>query len=367
MALLQKLGQGQGWLKGGFQGFQKSGKTLTSVYLAISARNLFKSDSPIVMYDTEGGSEYIAKVVREQTGQDLIGIRSRSLSDLMGVAAEVGKEGYKFLVVDSVTHVWKELQDAYLKKVNAERIAKGLKTRSRLEFQDWNPIKAEWAKWTDWYLNSKCHVIFCGRAGFTYDYEADDETGRKQLVKTGVKMKAEGEFGYEPSLLVEMEQDQNRTNGITITNNAVVLGDRFNLINGKTGVFKSLGNPVKEIEAVFNFFKPHLLALTPNAHAPIDTEVKTNMNVDEQGQDEWVRERKEREIVSELIKAELIKAGLDGTSQDAKKARTEILEECFGTPSWTEISEKTQSKNMRSGLERIKESIANKTVNQAQE
>jgi hypothetical protein len=44
-------------------------------------------------------------------------------------------------------------------------------------------------------------VIICGRAGYEYDYFEDDE-GKKQLEKTGIKMKAETEMGFEPSLLV---------------------------------------------------------------------------------------------------------------------------------------------------------------------
>ena len=41
--------------------------------------------------------------------------------------------------------------------------------------------------------------------GYEYDY-FEDEAGKKQLEKTDIKMKAEGEMGYEPSLLVLMER-----------------------------------------------------------------------------------------------------------------------------------------------------------------
>ena len=35
----------------------------------------------------------------------------------------------------------------------------------------------------------------------------DEESGKKNLEKTGIKMKAKGELGYEPSLLVLMERE----------------------------------------------------------------------------------------------------------------------------------------------------------------
>lgn len=354
MGLLQTLGQGQGYLKAGFQGFQKSGKTYTAILLAIAARQKFGSKSQIAFFDTEGGSEYVAKLVKRLTGTDLVGVRSRSFNDLLATAKEAQSAGIEFLIVDSVTHPWREVCEAYLKKVNMERAVKGLKPRTKLEFQDWNPIKNTWSQWTDFYLNSKMHIIICGRAGYDYDYEINDETGRKELIKTGTKMKTETEFGFEPSLLVEMEGEQKRNGTIEVIHRAVVLGDRFGEMDGKTIVFKSLGDKQKELAEVAKFFAPHLNNLVPGAHAPIDTEIKTDMPVDEQGQDEWAIERKQREILAEEIKGEFVKAGLSGTGKDETKKRIELMEEIFGTTSWTYISEKTASIKMRDGLEALR-------------
>ena len=79
------------------------------------------------------------------------------------------------------------------------------KKRTRLQFDDWGYLKGEWRKFTDLFINSNLHIILCGRAGYEYDY-FEDEAGKKQLEKTDIKMKAEGEMGYEPSLLVLMER-----------------------------------------------------------------------------------------------------------------------------------------------------------------
>src|SRR5947207_11708260 len=49
------------------------------------------------------------------------------------------------------------------------------------------------------------------------------------------KMKAEGETGYEPSLLISMEAEQTLEHGAvrTIDNVATVLKDRSDVMNGK--------------------------------------------------------------------------------------------------------------------------------------
>jgi hypothetical protein len=150
------------------------------------------------------------------------------------------------------------------------------------------------------------HIIICGRAGYEYDMELNEETGRKELVKTGIKMKTEGEFGFEPSLLVEMEREQlpDGKGGFRLQRRGTVLGDRFGVIDGAT-----------TLDPTFDFFTPHLALLKPGAHAPIDTAVKSDVGVDDEGNDGWSRERKTRTILCEEIQGELVNAPDDGRQE----------------------------------------------------
>lgn len=343
MALLQKLGTGQGYLKAGILGFPKAGKTFTAIELAIGTRNHLGEQGPIAMFDTEGGSEYIHKRVREATGIDLMGIRSRSFDDLLAVGEECVTEGVSVLVVDSVTHIWRELCDAYLKKVNDGLRARKFRTRQKLEFQDWNGVKSLWGKWTDFYLNSKVHIVICGRAGFEYDMETNQETGRKELIKTGTKMKVESEFGFEPSLLIEMEREKNM-DGLLV-HRATIIGDRFNIIDGA-----QCDNPT------FDFFRPHIDMLIPGAHAPIDTAIKSDIPMDEEGDVDYQQERKKRAICCEEIQGLLVSA-FPGQSADEKKAKADALEAVFASRSWTRI-ESTPSYQLELGVGRMKEYLA---------
>jgi hypothetical protein len=347
MGILQKLGNGQGYLKAGLLGFAGAGKTMTATKIAVGTRAFFKEDGPIAMFDTEGGSEYIAEIVRSATGKDMVGVKSRSLDDLLEVGQECVKSGVSVLIVDSMTHVWRDVVDSYLAEVNRQRAGRNQGPRKTLEFQDWGPIKAKFGQWTDFYLNSKLHIIIAGRAGWDYE-EEKNEQGKKQLVKSGTKMKTESEFGFEPSLLIEMEMIDERSGGKksgVVSRMATVIKDRFAVIDGKQ--FK---NPK------FEDFLPHIERLKPGAHTDIDMSLKTTHDVDETGDAQYYRERKTREILCEEIQGELT-AAFPGQSADEKKIKVDLIFNAFNTRSWTAV-QSTDSEKLRAGLKAIREAIA---------
>jgi len=333
-----KAASGGSYLKAGFLGFAKAGKTHTAITLALGTRKFFKLPGPIAMYDTEAGSDYWASRVRKETGVDMLVVKSRSLSDLIETTQECITAGVSVLVVDSVTHVWREVCDAYLAELQAAARKKSWREPDRLEFQDWSRIKAKWSAWPDLYLTSPLHIIVCGRAGYEYDFETNDR-GKKELIKTGVKMKVEAEFGFEPSILVEMSRDWTKDDPPRMVNTATVIGDRFDMMNGK-----SCDHPT------FEFFRPFVELLAPAQHAPVDTTIKTEYGLDAERSDEWKREKDQREILSEKIKAAFQLAGMDGKSADDKKMQAEALKKYWGSTSWKEISEKTQSASLSAGL-----------------
>jgi hypothetical protein len=335
----QDLGGGVGYLKAGFLGFNKSGKTYTAIELAIGTRKHFGLAGPIAMLDTEASAQYQAPRVLKETGQKLLGVQTRALGQAIEFLRECVNKRVSVAVIDSVTHLWRELCDSYLKQRNEALIRNGKNARTRLAFDDWGPLKAKWGEFADLYLTLPLHVIICGRAGYEYDYEEDDN-GKKELIKTGIKMKTEGEFGFEPSLLVEMERIQVGADGKatgSITHRATVIGDRFSVIDGKVG-----DNPN------FEFFRPYVALLSPSSHATVDTATQTPMNVDESGNIEWQREKKERTILSEEI-AGLLTRLIPGQSAAEKKARMDACQEVFQTTSWTAI-ESMPSDKLRKGL-----------------
>lgn len=339
MSLL-KPSTGGGYLKAGFLGFAGSGKTHTALDLAIGARAMFGLAGPIAMFDTEGGSDYHATRVRKATGLDLLAAKSRSLADLMDTAQECMDAGVSVLIVDSITHVWREVCESFLRELQEAARKKNWRVPERMEFQDWAKVKARWQAWPDWYLNSRMHVIVCGRAGYEYDYETN-ERNKKELVKTGVKMKVEGEFGFEPSLLVQMERDWDNSDPPKMVNVARVIKDRFDVVDGQ-----------EQERPTFAFFKPHVERLIPAAHTPVDVAGKTQFGLDEHRADDWQREREQREIMAEKIQAALTKLWPGQTAAE-RKSKVEAIEKHWHTTSWKELSEKTPSASMAQGLMRF--------------
>lgn len=347
---LTKLSNDQGYLKAGILGYQKSGKSYTATKLAIGVRAYFKLDGPIAMFDTESGSGYLADMVRKETGQELLGVRARSFAALMQFAKDCVQEKVSVALVDSITHPWRELCDSYLVQLNQRRAERRLSKLMKLEFQHWADIKAQWEPWSEFFLNSPLHLIVCGRAGAIWEFEKNEESGRKELVKAGTKMKVEGEFGFEPSLLVEMERDQvpDGQGGFKLIHIATVLGDRFSILDGHTQE-----NPT------FEFFKPHIAMLRAGAHAPVDTATKTETGADVEG-GEWEKEKRARTILCEEIQGEIVNK-YPGQSADDKRAKADLMQSVFGTRSWTRI-ESMQSYQLREGLQRLREKLGVSTT-----
>lgn len=349
MSLLRPADKAPGYLKAGFLGLAGSGKTFTAVQLAIGTRAHFNLPGPIAFFDTEKGSDYASGTVEAATGQPLLVVKSRSLDDLKATVRECVAAGVSVLIVDSVTHVWREVCDTYLAKLNEVRRSNRRPVSDKLEFQHWSAIKAPemWGGWTDLLLNSPLHIIVCGRLGYEYEYE-ENAAGKKELVKTGVKMKAEGEFGYEPSLVIEMSAEQVMHNGevVKIVHTALCLKDRT--------MDPALNIAGTECEnPTFDYFAPHVRGLNPASHVPIDTSRTTDVRIDEDGSGEWAREKRAREILCEEIAGVLSLADMAGTSADATKKRTALLLEVFGTASKTAM-ENTRADVLREGLGKLR-------------
>lgn len=115
--------------------------------------------------------------------------------------------------------------------------------RNRLEFQDWGVLKPQWKEFFSTpFVMAKCHIIFTGRAGYEYTDEKNEDTGKREIYKSGIKMKAETETAFEPDILVLMQKVTDLiSEKKTIYREAMIVKDRTTQIDGK--VFK---NPVFE-------------------------------------------------------------------------------------------------------------------------
>lgn len=238
---------------------------MSAVQTAIGLAHAFHKDAPVAFFDTEKGSDFALPIFSSE-GIKLLRVKSRAFADLLSAVSEAESNGCCALIVDSMTHVWAELMESFCRK----------RKISRIQFEHWREIKGTWRDWTDLMLNSRLHMLICGRAGKEYEYQENDETGKKELISLGAKFKAEGEFGYEPDVLIELwtEREEGSKRGSRLVHKGLVLKDRAWSLNGKEFSWKDKSAYKKaDYQSVYKCFEPYFNVLSiGGVHHAIDAE-----------------------------------------------------------------------------------------------
>lgn len=332
MGLLQKATVEQAAAKVGLFGKQGSGKTTTAALLAIGLSKTYHNGAPVAFQDTENGSDYLVPIFRAE-GIELFVIKSRAFLDMREGEREAKAAGCCAELIDSYSHPWTELVQSFVQKSK----------QKKLQFHHQAELKSIWQEWTDQMLASPMHMLLCGRLGYDWDREADEEDGTKgELVKLGTKMKGEGDAGYEPSLLVELEALQaeagrvrkTRSKKSTITHYAYVLKDRWRTLNGRTISFKDITNyKPGDWETVFNAFRPHFdqLAIGKTTQRAIDAGRTSKSLFSEPGEF-----GKRRTIALEELQGAIV-AVWPGQDAGSKAAKALIVQALFDTRSWAKV------------------------------
>jgi len=323
------------FLKVGIRGFEGSGKSFTAGKMAVGLYRYAKLKKPVAYLDTEKGSDFlIPKFKKCKVPLDVS--KTRAFMDLVDAVREAEKH-HSILIIDSITHFWNELMDSYLKKHNLKRI----------KLHHWMTLKKEWRVFSDLFVNSNVHIIMCGRAGWDFGYEENEE-GEKELQKTGTKMKVESETGFEPDLLLEMEKVKKTSNiGSEIIQRCWVLKDRSDTIQGK-----------KFDRPDFKDFLPHVECLNLGGkHKAIDT----SRSSESMHKQDFSKENmyKQKTIILELMHDALDKDYSTRTDEDKRK-RIFLLEMSFGTSSKTEI-ENMSLKDLQVGYDKLKKKLEKKS------
>lgn len=331
------------YLKIAFEGFAGSGKTFTMAQLAAGLHKRIASNKPIVIFDTEEAAKFLKRFF-DGHGIAVLHKRSRTLADLIETMRRCREGASDILMIDSITHVWENFLAAYAAKLNRKA--------GRFQFQDWAVIKPTWkSEFSDPFVRDPYHCLMTGRAGFEYEQEVDDE-GKKELFKSGIKMKVEGETAYEPDLLVLMSRHEDVVaKDKSVWREATVIKDRSTLIDGKT--FQNPG---------FSHFAPAIDYILEHP-APKEAVEKPATGLFESDEDRK-RFAIARDILLEKIEAEMVSAW-PGSSAEAKRAKVDALQESFGTKSWTEVS-KLGVPALQAGHERLVAIVARAKQAQAE-
>lgn len=311
------------FIKASFGGFAGSGKSRTGSEFIIGAYKHLKCKKPILFIDNEKGSRFLVPIFKD-AGIETLVKDTIGLADVLSAFDYLQSGEIDFLFIDSLSKIWYKYVKDYREK----------NKKTFMTLQDWGKIIPSWQeKFSDRFVNLEGNCVFTGRGGYTYDME-ETESGKKEFIKSGVKMKMAGETPFEPDINVWMDLRQEVKDGKPIVwREATILKDRSNLIDGM--VFK---NPTYEN------FKPVVdyLIKVPKGEVKGVTD-KTNMapaeNYDAQDK------RQGREIELEAIKNQFTLQKIGSSAQD-KALKLNILQKFFGTSTWGEI-EKQEYKQLR--------------------
>lgn len=294
------------YFKCALQGMAGTGKTFTAAQIAAGLWNRIGSDKPIIIFDTEKSAKFL-KPMFAKAGVKVLVKQSRTLPDLMKTMQLCSDGEADILLIDSITHVYEQFLSDYQKR----------KGRSRLYFQDWGEIKPTWKReFSTRLVNSDCHIIFTGREGFTYDH-IEDQKGNVEIVKSGVKMKAEGETAYEPDLLLRMERfEELLDHDKHVWREATVVKDRSDLLDGRT--FK---------DPSYEDFAPVIEFLLDDPREAVETVSHPNDDLIRDEED-GRKERQESKILWERIQKGVDKVAA-GRTVESITLRASLLEYAF--------------------------------------
>jgi len=313
----------QAFMKAALFGGAGSGKTYTSSLIAIGIVKylieiLKQKNKPVYMVDTETGSDFVIPLFKKN-GIDLETWKTRAFKDLLE-SVKIAEENASVLLIDSQTHFWEEIQSAYKKAVG----------RKRILISDWGLLKEKWNQFTTLFLNSKVHIILCGRAKDILEWEtADDDS--KNLVKTGTTIATEKNLAYEPSLMIEMireyiPREDKRLEGRAWDHAAYVVKDRSGILEGK----KFINPGFKEIKPFFDYLN------VGGEHFAVDTKSESSQIFKDEEERDYNFIRKQKAILMEEIKG-VFDINIPGQGKEEKQKKAALSDKIFGTTSFIAI------------------------------
>lgn len=337
--MFKKLENNRPFLKMAFEGFAGDGKTFTATQIAIGVHKLIKSTKPIALFDTEKAFKALKPSFDAAGIEAVVNDEQRSLAALSEAIKWCEDGNADILIIDSITHVWEEFMQAYLNR--PDKNGKPV-SRNRLEFQDWGVIKPRWKdQFSNRFVMAKCHIIFTGRAGFEYTDERNEDTGKREIFKSGIKMKAETETAFEPDVLVLMQKQSDLiSEKKSVWREAMIVKDRTNQIDGKTFI-----NPT------FDDFYPAIkILLDGTLREAYGVNIPDTFKEFDSKFNEVV---KEREILIAEIDGCFELMGL-GTGAQDKQVKAWTLNQVYGVNSTEMLSKKT-NQAIKQGLKVIKD------------
>lgn len=211
----QKAKREQVWLKVLLSGASGSGKSYSALKLATGIAS--QCGSGIAFIGTEGSRN---KYYADEFDYDLLELEEPFESEkYIAAIDEAVKAGYKVLIIDSMTHEWKWLNDIHDKM-------------SGNSFTNWGKLKPRHHKFMDKILNSPIHVIATARG--KDDWVLEDKNGKQVPKKVGMGQQQDKDISYEYTVSLMIAQDTHVASADK--DNTHLFDGKFEVLSEKDGV-----------------------------------------------------------------------------------------------------------------------------------
>jgi hypothetical protein len=330
-----------GYVKGSIYGPPGSGKTTLLAMLLIYLSKTYHKCAPVAWLASEKGVDFVMDFFSAE-GVPLLVQRSRAFVDLKESHAEAVSNGCCGLGIDSTTHFWQELLSTGMK---------GRGTRmSKLQ-----RVKEEWSPFAADFQDLPIHSLATGRLGFKWeDYEIENEKGEieKEIMRAGTKMKAEGDFGHEPDLEIEMAAVEDpdfikyekvrgrarRTFRSQMLHVATIKKSRVWALNGKAFSWKDQpGYKLGYYKTVAEMFQPHFDTIAIGGTHHVGGGSGNSRVLFEAGSDQSVAEQQANRAIALETWQTTMELIAGGQTKENIRKRAIIGEALTGTRSRTEF------------------------------
>lgn len=210
----QKAKREQVWLKVLLSGASGSGKSYSALKMATGIAK--KCNSGIAYIGTEGSRN---KYYANEFDYDLLELEEPfECEKYMAAIDEAVNAGYKVLIIDSMTHEWKWLNDVHDKMPGNS-------------FTNWGKLKPRHHKFMDKVLNSPIHIIATARG--KDDWVLEDKNGKQVPKKVGMGQQQDKDISYEYTVSLMISQDTHVASADK--DNTHLFDGRFEVLTEKDG------------------------------------------------------------------------------------------------------------------------------------
>ena len=211
----QKAKREQVWLKVLLSGASGSGKSYSALKVATGIAK--ECGSGIAYIGTEGARN---KYYADEFDYDLLELEEPFECEKYIEAIDAAVEaGYKVLIIDSMTHEWKWLNDVHDKMPGNS-------------FTNWGKLKPRHHKFMDKVLNSPIHIIATARG--KDDWVLEDKNGKQVPKKVGMGQQQDKDISYEYTVSLMIAQDTHVASADK--DNTKLFDGRFEVLTEKDGV-----------------------------------------------------------------------------------------------------------------------------------